>query len=207
MNLQLALDIKDIDQGLKLVEQLKDYVDIFELGTGFMGSFGYNLVKIFRDAFPDIQILADVKIVDGGYGTSARVFELGANYSTVVGYADVPTLEGAVRAAKEAGPGHYIMADLMHMPDYSVHQPKIDALGIHYVSAHRATDATNTISLEDFFKKLEQTHFKAKVAVAGGITIESLPVLKKYNPDLLIIGGSITRAADPLAAAKAFKEA
>ena len=85
MKLQLALDLSDIDKGLEMVHKTKDYVDVFELGTGFMGACGYDLVKIFRAAFPDIQILADVKTVDGGYSTSKKMFDYGANFATVVG--------------------------------------------------------------------------------------------------------------------------
>ncbi|MBS6510605.1 MAG: orotidine 5'-phosphate decarboxylase, partial [Clostridiales bacterium] len=77
MKLQLALDLYDIDKGLEMVHKTKDYVDVFELGTGFMGAHGYELVKIFRAAFPDIQLLADVKTVDGGYSTSKKMFDYG----------------------------------------------------------------------------------------------------------------------------------
>lgn len=208
MKLQLALDVQDIEVGLRLVEQTKDYVDIMELGTGFMGQFGYPLVKTFRDAFPDIVILADVKIVDGGYGTSKKVFDLGANISTVVGYADEPTVGGAVQAAKEAGPGHYAMADLMHVPDYSVHVQKLNDLGVDYVSAHIATDAgASDADFERVLERIAKVKFNAKLAIAGGITLARLPIVKKYEPDLIIVGGAITRADDPAAAAKAFKEA
>ena len=122
---------------------------MIELGTSFIGTYGYGLVRTIREAYPELSILADVKIVDGGYGISKKVFDLGANYSTVVGYADLPTLAGAVRAAKEAGAGHYIMADMMHVPDYAVHKEKLDAAGVDYVSAHVATDAAGFQKFED----------------------------------------------------------
>ncbi|MGI6663926.1 MAG: orotidine 5'-phosphate decarboxylase / HUMPS family protein [Christensenellaceae bacterium] len=208
MKLQVALDVQDIDVGMKLIEETKDYVDIFELGTGFMGMFGYPLVKTFRDAFPDITLLADVKIVDGGYGTSKRVFEYGANFSTVVGYADVPTLAGAVEAVKEAGPGHYVMADLMHVPDFSVHAQKLNDVGVDYVNIHVATDSgSDDAAFESVVSRVKDIDFQPKLSVAGGITIERLPIIEKYNFDLIIVGGAITRVDDPRAAAKAFKEA
>ena len=40
MKLQLALDLQDIDKGLEMVHKTNDYVDVFELGTGFMGAHG-----------------------------------------------------------------------------------------------------------------------------------------------------------------------
>lgn len=207
MQLQVALDIDSLDKARELIDQVKDYADIIELGTGFMGTYGYSLVETIRKEYPDIQILADVKIVDGGYGTSQKVFRLGANISTVVGYADEPTLAGAVKAAKEAGEGHYVMADLMHVPDYSAHKEKLDKVGVDYVSAHVATDSVGFMKFEDVLARIASVKFKAKLAIAGGITLERLPIVKKYNPDLIIVGGAITRSEDPRAMAKAFKEA
>ena len=158
--------------------------------------------------YNDTDKAADVKIVDGGYGVSKKVFDYGANISTVVGYADEQTLAGAVKAAEEAGPGHYAMADLMHVPDYTVHQDKLNKVGIHYVSAHAATDREdNDENFEKVLQRLADTKLTAKLAVAGRITLARMPLVKKYNPDLIIVGSAITKAEDPRAAAKAFKEA
>ncbi len=210
MKLQLALDLQDIDKGLEMVHKTKDYVDVFELGTGFMGAHGYDLVKIFRAAFPDIQLLADVKTVDGGYSTSKKMFDYGANFATVVGYGDMSTVAGAVQAAREAGPGHYAMADLMHIQDYSAHKDKLNKAGMDYVCAHIAVDSEGQEdhrSYEEVLSGIMATGFDAKVAVAGGLTLERIPLVKKYNVDMVIIGRAILNAEDPGAAAKAFKEA
>ncbi len=207
MKLQVALDVESLEKALELIGQVKDYADIIELGTGFIGNYGYGLVRTVKERYPNIQILADVKIVDGGYGISKKVFDLGANISTVVGYADEPTLAGAVKAAKEAGEGHYVMADLMHIPDYTVHREKLDSVGVDYVSAHVATDSAGFMNFEDVLSRIASVNFKAKLAIAGGITLERLPIVKKYKPDLIIVGGAITRADDPWQAARAFKEA
>ena len=74
MKLQVALDVETLERAVELIEQVKDYADIIELGTGFMGTYGYRLVEEVRKLYPDIVILADVKIVDGGYGVSKKVF-------------------------------------------------------------------------------------------------------------------------------------
>ena len=100
MKLQVALDVATLDEAKRLIDQVADYADIIELGTSFIGTYGYGLVRTIREAYPELSILADVKIVDGGYGISKKVFDLGANYSTVVGNADLPT---AYRKAARGG--------------------------------------------------------------------------------------------------------
>ncbi|MNB72894.1 3-hexulose-6-phosphate synthase [compost metagenome] len=46
-----------------------------------------------------------------------------------------------------------------------------------------------------------------RIAAAGGITLESLPGLLAMEPEVLIVGSAITKAPDPAAAARAFREA
>ena len=64
MKLQVALDVETLERARELIDQVKDYADIIELGTSFMGTYGYRLVETIRKEYPEIQILADVKIVD-----------------------------------------------------------------------------------------------------------------------------------------------
>jgi len=79
---------------------------------------------------------------------------------------------------------------------------------MHYVSAHAATDREdNDENFEKVLQRLADTKLTAKLAVAGRITLARMPLVKKYNPDLIIVGSAITKAEDPRAAAKAFKEA
>ena len=48
MKLQVALDVETLERAVELIEQVKDYADIIELGTGFMGTYGYRLVEEVR---------------------------------------------------------------------------------------------------------------------------------------------------------------
>ncbi|WP_204254717.1 MULTISPECIES: orotidine 5'-phosphate decarboxylase / HUMPS family protein, partial [unclassified Staphylococcus] len=47
----------------------------------------------------------------------------------------------------------------------------------------------------------------SKVAVAGGIKPDTIKDIVSENPDLIIVGGGIANADDPVAAAKACKAA
>jgi len=72
MRLQLALDIYDIPQSLEILKQLHDVVDIVEIGTPFIIRDGVHAVKAVKDAYPSLCVLADLKIMDGGYGWPLR---------------------------------------------------------------------------------------------------------------------------------------
>lgn len=88
MKLQLALDELPLDEALALTEKLRQYVDIIEIGTPFVIAEGMNAVRIFRQHFPEKEILSDEKIMDGGYFESKLAFDAGANYVTALGVTD-----------------------------------------------------------------------------------------------------------------------
>jgi 3-keto-L-gulonate-6-phosphate decarboxylase len=48
---------------------------------------------------------------------------------------------------------------------------------------------------------------RPKLAIAGGIQVKDMLKLQNYTLDIIIIGGAITRADNPEAAAKSFQTA
>ncbi len=54
---------------------------------------------------------------------------------------------------------------------------------------------------------MKQHAAKAKVAVAGGITSATVADYVALRPDIVIVGSGITKAADPVAEAKAIRAA
>ena len=56
-------------------------------------------------------------------------------------------------------------------------------------------------------KKVMKTYSKsAEIFVAGGISLETIPAYAALNPDVLIVGGGISNAADPVQEAKLIYE-
>ena len=66
MKLQLAYDGIHLDDAVRCIEQIQEYVDIIEIGTPFVLSVGMEGVRTMRRLFPEKEILADMKIMDGG---------------------------------------------------------------------------------------------------------------------------------------------
>ncbi|GAA3181518.1 orotidine 5'-phosphate decarboxylase / HUMPS family protein [Fructilactobacillus sanfranciscensis] len=64
MKIQLAIDLEDVDGAIKLIEKTKDSIDIFEYDTPLVINFGLEGLAKIRKQFPDITLLADLKIMD-----------------------------------------------------------------------------------------------------------------------------------------------
>ena len=61
MKLQLALDTFTLEAALALVEQVRDCVDIIEIGTPFLLEYGMEAVRRFRRAFPEKELVYHAK--------------------------------------------------------------------------------------------------------------------------------------------------
>lgn len=64
MELQLALDLVNIPEAIKVVKEVEEYIDIVEIGTPVVINEGLRAVKEMKDAFPNLKVLADLKIMD-----------------------------------------------------------------------------------------------------------------------------------------------
>jgi 3-hexulose-6-phosphate synthase len=195
MKLQLALDLVDIPEGIALVKEVAEYVDIVEIGTPVVINEGLHAVKQMKAAFPDLEILADLKVMDAGGYEVMKASEAGADYITVLGVSEDATIQGAVEEAKKHN--KKIVVDMIGVKDLETRAQEVDALGVDYICVHTGYDlqAVGQNSFEDL-RTIKRVVKNAKTAIAGGIKLATLPEVVTANPDIVIVGGGITGADD-----------
>ncbi|MDQ0903133.1 MULTISPECIES: 3-hexulose-6-phosphate synthase [unclassified Paenibacillus] len=200
MELQLALDLVDIPQAKKLVKEVEAYIDIVEIGTPVVINEGLRAVKEIKAAFPNLRVLADLKIMDAAGYEVMKASEAGADIVTVLGASEDMTIKGAVEEARKQG--KQILVDMISVKNLEQRAQEIDALGVDYICVHTGYDlqAVGKNSFEDLLT-IKRVVKQAKTAIAGGIKLSTLPEVIKANPDLVIVGGGITGQEDQQAAA------
>ena len=163
-------------------------------------------VRIFKEKYPDCEILADTKIMDAGEYEAEETFKAGADYCTVLGVTDTLTIEGCVKAAKEYG--KQTMVDMICVEDVPKRVKEIEAVGVDFIGVHVGVDqqAVGITPLEKL-AEMKSCVEHSIVSVAGGINLKTIEEYKKLNPEVIIVGGGINHAKDPVAAAKAIYEA
>ncbi|MEI7027714.1 3-hexulose-6-phosphate synthase [Paenibacillus sp. y28] len=200
MELQLALDLVNIPEAIELVKEVEPYIDIVEIGTPVVINEGLHAVKAIKDAFPNLKVLADLKVMDAGGYEVMKASEAGADIITILGVADDSTIRGAVEEAKKHN--NKIMVDMINVKDIEGRAKEIDALGVDYICVHSGYDhqAEGKNSFADL-NAIKRVVKQAKTAIAGGIKLATLQEVIQAKPDLVIVGGGITGQADKKAVA------
>lgn len=206
MKLQLALDVFDLETALSVAGRVRDYVDIIEIGTPFALEYGMEAVRRFREAFPEKELLADIKIMDAGGLEAAAALRAGADCVTVLAVTDILTVKECVETANRYG--KKIVADMICVSDIPEKVRALEAAGVHGIAVHTGVDQQKAgrTPLEDL-RVIKACASRAEISVAGGINLKTIPEYAALRPDILIVGGAIGSAPDPIEAARAIHAA
>jgi 3-hexulose-6-phosphate synthase len=199
--LQLAFDFLQVPEIIRLVGQVEGLVDLVEVGTPVIIRDGVQAVRRLKDAFPKMPLVADLKIMDGGDYEASLAFEAGADWVTVLALADELTIAQAVKAARSYD--RNVMVDMIGVAGAGPRAAAVEALGAACVCVHTAIDVQHTgrSPLQEL-REIKGVLRTALTAVAGGIDARTAAEVSREQPDILIVGGGITRQADPRAAAQ-----
>jgi 3-hexulose-6-phosphate synthase len=166
---------------------------------------GLRAVKEMKEAFPDLKVLADLKIMDAAGYEVMKASEAGADIITILGQAEDMSIKGAVEEAKKQG--KQILVDMIAVKDLAGRAKEVDEMGVDYICVHTGYDlqAVGKNSFDDL-KTIKSVVKNAKTAIAGGIKMDTLAEVVEVNPDLVIVGGGIANQDDKKAAAETMQQ-
>jgi 3-hexulose-6-phosphate synthase len=205
MKLQLALDDIALVDALVLVQKVREYIDIIEIGSPFIIEEGMRAVRELRQHFPEKEILADTKIMDAGDYEAELTYLAGADYCTVLGVTDTLTVKGCLGAAKKYG--KQVFVDMICVKNMERRIAELEDAGVTCLGVHTGVDqqAAGVTPLDDLIR-MKAASKRSVISVAGGINVHTVDQYKTLGADIVIVGGGINHAADPVAAAKAIYE-
>ncbi|BBK29011.1 MULTISPECIES: 3-hexulose-6-phosphate synthase [Staphylococcus] len=201
MELQLAIDLLNKEEAAELANKVKDYVDIVEIGTPIVINEGLPSVQHLNDNVDGVKVLADLKIMDAADYEVSQAVKFGADVVTILGVAEDASIKAAVDEAHKHG--KQLLVDMIAVQDLEKRAKDLDDLGADYIAVHTGYDlqAEGQSPLESL-RKVKSVISNSKVAVAGGIKPDTIKDIVSENPDLIIVGGGIANADDPVEAAK-----
>lgn len=204
--LQVALDFLILERALGVAaEAVAGGVDILEVGTPLLKSAGLDAVRALRERFPGIPVVADTKTMDAGRTEMEMASKAGASFATVLALASNSTVRECVEVGRNYG--IEVVVDLVGHPDPVGRAKEVEALGATAVGVHCPID--QQMLGQDPFDTLRAVRAAVDitVCVAGGITVDTAGTAAAAGADIVIVGGSISKAEDAAAATSALRDA
>lgn len=194
---QISLDLTDLNEAIRTAEMaLRAGVDWLEAGTPLILAEGTRSVRELHARYPDVPIVADLKIMDGGGLEAELMIKAGAAMVVVMGQAHPETVERAAKAARDLGAK--VMGDNMAMPDPVAGARRLEELGCDYIVHHIGYDM-RTLRRERGLPAptpLDQLRdivaaVSVPVQAVGGLTVEQAVETPKYGAPLVVIGAPL----------------
>jgi len=206
--LQLALDNTSLADALVSTRLLAADVDVLEAGTILIAAEGMQSVRCLRALYPTHFVAADIKVADAGSVLAKMSYDNGANWMTVICNAPIATVESAMSVARKRE-NCDVQIELFGNWSWEDATAWRKA-GVTQAIYHRGRDAQaagQSWAEEDLAKIRRLAEMGFELSVTGGLTPEELTLFKGIPVKVFIAGRSMRDAADPAAAARAFKAA
>ena len=199
--LQVAIDALSLEQAMDILGKIYPHVDIIEIGTPLIIAEGLSALETIKATFPGKTYLADLKIMDAGKIEATIAFKRGADIVTVLAAADDLTVRGALEAAEAHG--GQLMADLINVRDPMARAVELCGMRVPIICLHTAFDRRGLG--KDSLHSLEVIRpvVGCQVAIAGGLTSETVGRALAKGADILVVGSGIADQPDPGEAARA----
>ena len=206
MKLQVALDTLSLKKALEMLEQLRGIADIAEVGTPMLLRYGRKAVRQFKKACPEMIVLADGKIMDGGEFEADLLFEAGAEIVTVLGAASDSTVRGVIKSAGRHN--GKVMADLIEVKDFEKRAKELVSLGVDFVCVHNGYDIKNNEGM-DYLGQLRLVNRAVgagKTVMAGGVNPGNIDEIVREGATIVVCGEYIVTHPEPSEAVAVLKK-
>ncbi len=175
---------------------------ILEAGTPLIKSEGLDVVRKLREQFGDVTIVADMKTMDAGRIETECAGKAGADVIVVLAGAADTTIRECVEAGRTYG--LRVAADLIGVADVAERARQLEEMGVSEIVVHAAIDEQMTGAADPFARLREvRKAVSIPVSIAGGIHGETVVDAVAAGADVIIVGGAITKSADPKKATEA----
>lgn len=199
---QISLDLIALDEALETAHTaIRAGVDWLEAGTPLILAEGTYCVRALRREFPNVPIVADLKIMDGGYLEAELMAKAGATHVVVMERAHPATVEMVVKAGRDFG--LKIMGDNLGADDRVASAKRLEDLGCDYIVHHIGYDERRWIAARgermpsplDELREVVQA-VSVPVQAVGGLSIEQAIQCPAYGAPLVVLGAPLTVDAD-----------
>ena len=194
---QISLDLTSLDEAIEMAQvAVAAGVDWLEAGTPLLLAEGAHAVETLRAMFPAHPIVADLKIMDGGYLETEMMAKAGASFVVVMGRAHEATIRRSIEAARAYG--IQVMGDNMLAADRVDNARWLASLGVDVVIHHIGYDERRMVKGLSPLDELAAVVAAVDVPVqaVGGLSIAQAIACPSYGAPLVVLGAPLVIAAN-----------
>lgn len=202
MKLQLALDLLDPDEAIRVVKEAGPHVNVIEVGTSLLKLSGIDIVDKIRHACPKTAVFVDAKIIDGPEREANLMAKCHPEYYSMLAVASDAAVRKVLAVAQDNA--SEVVFDLQSVPHPVERAKELESMGANWVCVHKNADCGD--DLEEAFKEFLDVRAATNLAIAlaGGVNSNTITRIRDdLNPDLVVVGGAILASADCGATAQA----
>jgi 3-hexulose-6-phosphate synthase len=194
---QVSLDFTSIARALETARvAVRAGVDWLEAGTPLIASEGMSSIRALRAEFPEVPIVADMKVMDGGGLEAQMAAKAGATHVVVMERAHPETIKAMVQAAKDLGVK--VMGDNLAAEDRVAAARRLEDLGCDYVIHHIGYDERRGLAAmgKRWPSPLDQLRevvaaVGVPVQAVGGLSVEQAIRTPEYGARLVVLGAPL----------------
>jgi 3-hexulose-6-phosphate synthase/6-phospho-3-hexuloisomerase len=194
---QISLDLTSLDEALETAQIAVDAgVDWLEAGTPLILAHGVHGVERLRARFPDHPIVADLKIMDGGYLETELMAKAGADLVVVMGRAHEATIRASIEAGRKFGVK--VMGDNLAASDRVACARWMEGLGVDFIVHHIGFDERRMVKGLSPMDELDAVVDAVSIPVqaVGGLTIQQAIECPAHGAPLVVLGAPLVIAAN-----------
>ena len=203
MKLQIAFELTDLDQSLKIGKQVSEQADIFEIGSLLIYKYGIKAIEKFRKTFPNKTILADTKIIDRGRDIMKLLEPSGVNWVTVMAGINKNVIHSLCSAAHDMN--KKVMLDLLDTDSIGQSALEAKSLGADSLLFHKIYDESTALTFRDKWEMIKGNS-SLPIFISAQINRENIDKIIEFQPAGIVIGKAICEADNPKAEASFFAE-
>jgi 3-hexulose-6-phosphate synthase/6-phospho-3-hexuloisomerase len=201
---QVSLDLTTIAEALEFAQvAVRAGVDWLEAGTPLLLGEGTRAVRALREAFPDHPIVADTKIMDGGYLEVEMMARAGATHAVVMARAHPATIRQAVKAGRDFG--IKIMGDDLGAENKAAACRMMEQLGVDFIVHHVGYDERRDPEVQAAHGGIPSPLDELAAVVAavnipvqavGGLSMEQAIAMPLHGAPLVVLGAPLVIDAE-----------
>ncbi len=196
MKLQIAFDVLDLEKCLDIAKSVENYADSFEIRSSLLLKHGIYVIEKFKTTFPNKELFVETQIVSHAQDVVPMCLKAGADWISVMAGTTQEMIHGVSILASQQK-NKFVTVDLLDASSIgqaAMHAKRLGADAILYHNIYDHQDEAS-FAMEEWDDLRGNTNLP--IYITSNIDRNNINFIISLNPDVIVIGKTITTMINP----------